>query len=78
VARELVAIILRRERPDTIISDNGTEYTSNAIQADDTKVYWCRAPQKNGLNESFNDRPRDGLLNETLPIPPHARAVLED
>lgn len=36
VARELVAIVLRRERPGTIISDNGTEYTSNAIQAEDT------------------------------------------
>jgi putative transposase len=36
-------------------------------------------PQKNGLNESFNDRPRDGLLNETLFLSlPHARAVLED
>ncbi|WP_163607009.1 DDE-type integrase/transposase/recombinase, partial [Klebsiella pneumoniae] len=27
VARELDAIILRRGRPETIISDNGTEYT---------------------------------------------------
>ena len=31
VARELAAIILRRGRAETIISDNGTEYTSNAI-----------------------------------------------
>ncbi|WP_163827539.1 DDE-type integrase/transposase/recombinase, partial [Proteus vulgaris] len=42
VARELDAIILRRGRPETIISDNGTEYTSNAILAwaDDAGVGW--------------------------------------
>lgn len=40
VVRELDAIIRRRERPDTIVSDNGTEYTSNAVLAgaDDTGV----------------------------------------
>src|ERR1019366_6403589 len=40
VARELDAIIHLRGRPDTIVSDNGTEYTSNAILgwADDTGV----------------------------------------
>jgi len=40
VARELDTIILRRGRPETIISDNGTEYTSNAILAwaDDARV----------------------------------------
>ena len=32
VARELDTIIRQRgRRPDTIVSDNGTEYTSNAI-----------------------------------------------
>ena len=42
VARELDAIIAQRGRPDTIVSDNGTEYTSNAILgwADDTGVGW--------------------------------------
>ena len=44
-----------------IISDNGTEYTSNAILAwaDDVGVGWhyiapCK-PQQNGFNESFNE-----------------------
>ena len=72
-------------RPDTIVSDNGTEYTSNAILgwADDTGVGWHYIapgkPQQNGYNESFNGRLRDELLNETLfRSLPHARAVLEN
>ena len=84
VARELDAIISRRGRPDTIVSDNGTEYTSNAILgwADETGVGWHYIapgkPQQNGYNESFNGRLRDELLNETLfRSLPHARAVLE-
>jgi len=84
VARELDAIILRRGRPETIISDNGTEYTSNAILAwaDDAGVGWHYIapgkPQQNGFNESFNGKLRDELLNETLfRSLPHARIVLE-
>ena len=84
VARELDAIMLRRGRPDTIISDNGTEYTSNAILAwaDETGVGWHYIapgkPQQNGFNESFNGRLRDELLNETLfRSLPHARSVLD-
>ena len=84
VARELGDIIRRRGRPETIVSDNGTEYTSNAILewADDTGVGWHYIapgkPQQNGFNESFNDRLRDELLNETLfRTLHHARVVLE-
>lgn len=33
VVRELDAVIRQRGRPDTIVSDNGTEYTSNAVLA---------------------------------------------
>ena len=84
VARELDALIGQRGRPDTIVSDNGTEYTSNAILgwADETGVGWHYIapgkPQQNGHNESFNGRLRDELLNETLfRSLPHARAVLE-
>lgn len=42
VVRELDAVIRQRGRPDTIVSDNGTEYTSNAVLAwaDDTGVGW--------------------------------------
>ena len=75
----------RRGRPQTIVSDNGTELTSNAILtwADDMKIAWHYIapgkPQQNGYNESFNGRLRDELLNETLfRSLGHARAVLED
>ncbi|MDC6679050.1 integrase core domain-containing protein, partial [Leclercia adecarboxylata] len=84
VVRELDAVIRQRGRPDTIVSDNGTEYTSNAVLAwsDDTGVGWHYIapgkPQQNGFNESFNGRLRDELLNETLfRSLPHARGVLE-
>src|ERR1700692_4611070 len=73
VARELDDIIRRRgQRPDTIVSDNGTELTSNAILgwADATGVGWHYIapgkPQQNAFIESFNGRLRDELLNETL------------
>jgi putative transposase len=85
VARELDAIVRQRRRPATIVSDNGTEFTSNAILAwsDETGVGWHYIapgkPQQNGVIESFNGRLRDELLNETLfRSLPHARAVLED
>ena len=84
VARELDDIIRQWGRPKTIVSDNGTELTSNAILgwADETGVGWHYIapgkPQQNGLIESFNGRLRDELLNETLfRSLPHARAVLE-
>jgi putative transposase len=85
VARELDAMIARRgKKPATVVSDNGTELTSNAILkwADDTQVGWHYIapgkPQQNGFIESFNGRLRDELLNETLfRSLPHARATLE-
>jgi putative transposase len=84
VARELDAIIAWRGKPATIVSDNGTELTSNAILAwsDERKVGWHYIapgkPQQNGFIESFNGRLRDELLNETLfRSLPHARAALE-
>ena len=84
VARELDRLVQERGRPDTIVSDNGTELTSNAILgwADDMLVSWHYIapgkPQQNGHNESFNGRLRDELLNETLfRSLRHARAVLE-
>jgi putative transposase len=84
VARELDAIIAHRDKPATIVSDNGTELTSNAILAwtDDAGVGWHYIapgkPQQNGFIESFNGRLRDELLNETLfRSLTHARSVLE-
>ena len=72
VARELDAIIARRGKPSKIVSDNGTEFTSNAMLGwqEDTGVGWHYIapgkPQQNGFVESFNGRLRDELLNETL------------
>jgi putative transposase len=67
-----------------IVSDNGTELTSNAILrwADDHKVAWHYIapgkPTQNAFAESFIGRLRDELLNETLfRSLPHARAVLD-
>jgi len=72
VVRELTELIAKRGKPCMIVSDNGTELTSNAVLA------WCGEigvewhyiapgrPMQNGYVESFNGRMRDELLNETL------------
>ncbi|MFN9633580.1 MAG: IS3 family transposase [Erythrobacteraceae bacterium] len=72
VVRELTQLIAERGKPGMIVSDNGTELTSNAVLA------WCGQigvewhyiapgkPMQNGYVESFNGRMRDELLNETL------------
>jgi transposase InsO family protein len=72
VARELTDLIARRGRPGMIVSDNGTEFTSNAILAwsKDHRIDWHfiapGKPMQNGYVESFNGRMRDELLNESL------------
>ena len=72
VARELTSIVTRRGKPGSIVSDNGTEFTCNAMLA------WCKdnaidwhfiapgKPIQNAFVESFNGRMRDELLNETM------------
>ena len=84
VARELDRLLVKRGKPKMIVSDNGTELTSNAILrwADDHKIAWHYIapgkPTQNAFAESFIGRLRDELLNETLfRSLPHARAVLE-
>lgn len=66
-----------------IVSDNGSEFTSNAILAwaDRVRVEWHYIapgkPMQKGFIESFSGRLRDELLNETLfPSLAHARAKL--
>lgn len=83
VVRELDAIMAWRGKPAGIVSDNGTELTSNAALAwsERTGVRWHYIapgkPQQNGFIESFNGRMRDEVLNETLfRSLAHARAVL--
>ena len=72
VARELDQIIARRGKPMMVVSDNGSELTSNAILqwADQTRVAWHYIapgkPMQNAFIESFNGRLRDERLNETL------------
>jgi putative transposase len=72
VARELDLLIAARGKPKSIVSDNGTELTSNAILTwtADTKVDWHYIdpgkPVQNAFIESFNGRLRDEFLNETL------------
>ena len=72
VARELAALVVRRGKPGVIVSDNGTELTSNAVLswAGGAGIDWHYIapgkPTQNGTVESFNGRMRDELLNETL------------
>ena len=72
VARELTALVAWRGKPEFIVSDNGTEFTSNAMLAwtSEHQVAWHfiapGKPMQNGICESFQGRLRDELLNETL------------
>jgi transposase InsO family protein len=72
VVRELDAIVAGRGRPDLIVSDHGTEFTSNAMLAwsQERRITWLfiapGKPMQNGICEAFNGRMRDELLNETI------------
>jgi putative transposase len=72
VARELTELIGKRGKPGMIVSDNGTEFTSNAILgwSKEHGVEWHYiapgGPMQNGYIESLNGRMRDELLNESL------------
>ena len=72
VARELNQLMQQRGVPKMVVSDNGTEFTSNAILnwADEAKVEWHYIapgkPMQNGFIESFNGKLRDEKLNNTL------------
>ena len=83
VARELDAVIAWRGKPDLIVSDHGTEFTSNAMfaRAQEQRVAWHfiapGKPMQNGICEAFNGRMRNELLNETIFYDlGHARAAL--
>jgi transposase InsO family protein len=84
VARELTMLIERRGKPQMIVSDNGTEFTCNAILgwAKEHRVEWHYIapgrPMQNGYIESFNGRMRDELLNESLFVDlDQARQIIE-
>ena len=72
VVREPDAIIRERDRPATIVSDNGTGLTSMAVLrwCQQTGVEWRYTapgkPTQNAFVESFNGRFRDACLSDTL------------
>lgn len=72
VTRELDRVIAERGQPGTIVSDNGTEFTSMAILkwVQSTGIDWHYIapgkPTQNAFIESFNGKLRDECLNETL------------
>jgi len=84
VTRELDKLIEKHGKPDTIVSDNGSEFTSNALLKwqERTKINWHYIapgkPMQNGFIESFNGKLRDECLNEHLFLNyNHARKVIE-
>ncbi len=72
VARELDKIIKENGKPETIISDNGTEFTSHSTLnwSKEREISWDYIqpgkPYQNGTIESFNGKLRDECLNENL------------
>lgn len=83
VARELDRIAELRGYPCMVVSDNGTELTSNAILKwqKDRSVEWHYIapgkPMQNGFVESFNGRLRDECLNEhVFDTMRHARRLI--
>jgi transposase InsO family protein len=83
VVREMDALIAQRGRPDVIVSDNGTEFTSSAVLAftQAAKLDWRYIapgkPTENAFAESFQGRMRDECLNEHLFLSMnYARAVI--
>lgn len=85
VARELDAVTRERGKPHTIVSDNGTEFTSTAMLRwqQESGVDWHYIqpgkPIQNAFVESFNGRLRDECLNETaFRTLAHARELIAE
>ena len=71
VVRQLTDLMAERGAPKMIVSNNGTELTSNAVLAwfgDAASRHYIAPgkPMQSGFVESFGGRIRDELLNETL------------
>lgn len=70
VIKALEGLIEEHGSPEEIVSDNGTEFTSNAVLkwCHDRKQKWHYIqpgkPYQNGNAESFNGKLRDECLNE--------------
>lgn len=72
VTRELDALVRLYGKPESIVTDNGTEFTSKAVLkwAKDNGIEWHYIdpgkPQQNAFIESFNGSLRDECLNEEI------------
>jgi len=72
VSRELTRLIDLNGRPDFIVCDNGSEFTSLVMfdwaQRSGVGLQFIQPgkPSQNGFCESFNGRVRDECLNESL------------
>ena len=72
VVRELKELVAVHGKPGMIVSDNGTELTSNAVleYCGEAGIEWHYTtpgkPTQNAFVESFNGRMRDELPGETL------------
>ena len=72
VSRELDKVIEEYGKPEVILSDNGTEFTSHVILkwSLEKGIKWDYIepgkPYQNGIIESFNGKLRDECLNENL------------
>ena len=72
VVRELEALVRIYGKPENIVSDNGTEFTSKAVLkwAQEMDINWHYIdpgkPQQNGSIESFNGSLRDEFLKEEI------------
>jgi putative transposase len=83
VVRELERLVEERAKPDTVVSDNGTELTSGAVLRWATqRIAWHYIepgkPVQNAFVESFNSKLRDECLNEyVFTTLAEARAIIE-
>jgi putative transposase len=87
VARELATLFDFHDKPRTMVSNNGTAFTSNTILAftEDRKIAWHYIapgkPTQNAFVESFNGGLRDacrlvqGLQYRTPPLAPRLANV---
>jgi putative transposase len=72
VCEELEQVIEARGKPERILSDNGTEFTSKTILrwSQEQGIRWDYIqpgkPYQNGYIESFNGKLRDECLNESI------------
>ena len=84
VVRELERLVEERAKPDTIVSDKGTELTSGAVLRWATRrIGWHYIepgkPVQNAFIESFNSKLRDECLNEyVFSSLAEARAIIEE